>query len=283
MIRNKGIKITTLDDNTSQGYGIRGEHGFSVLVETKDINLLVDTGAAADTVVHNAVVKGVRLTEIDAIVLSHGHWDHTGGLETVLNAIGKPVPVYAHPAIWEIKGTSEDFKAFTYAGMQFLREHLELHGAKFVMNTKPTWLTKDIVITGEEEMITDFEHIDANLAVKKSDGSIVPDPVLDDQSLILKTENGLVIVLGCAHRGVINIIRYATKLTGEARIHMVIGGTHLAPASSTQLIKTIDSLRELNVKNLGVSHCTGQRQASVLLNEFGDGFFYNNAGNTIIV
>ena len=167
MIKNNEIKITTLDDNTSQGYGVRGEHGFSVLVQTKDMNLLVDTGAAADTVVHNAVVKGIPLNEIDAIILSHGHWDHTGGLETVLSAVGRPIPVYAHPAIWDKKGTSEDFKGFAYAGIQFSREHLELHGAQFVMNTKPTWLTEDIVITGEEEMTTDFENIDANLAVKQ--------------------------------------------------------------------------------------------------------------------
>jgi 7,8-dihydropterin-6-yl-methyl-4-(beta-D-ribofuranosyl)aminobenzene 5'-phosphate synthase len=283
MIKKGEIKITTLDDNTSQGYGILGEHGFSVLVETRATKLLVDTGASPFTVVHNATVKGISLALIDAIILSHGHWDHTGGLESVLSTVGKEIPVYAHPAIWQRKGTSETSWQFSYAGIQFNRENLERLGACFVMNRKPTWLTKDIVITGEEEMTTDFERVDSNLAIKRDDGTIVPDPMEDDQSLIIRTEAGLVIILGCAHRGVINIIRYAMKLTGNDRVFMVIGGTHLAPASHEQLLRTIQSLREIGVKNIGVSHCTGQNQAAALASEFGSNFFYNNSGNSIII
>ena len=283
MIKKGEIKITTLDDNTSQGYGILGEHGFSALVETRNIKLLVDTGASPNNVVHNATIKGISLSSIDAIVLSHGHWDHTGGLESVLTAVGREIPVYAHPAIWQNKGTSKASGQFSYAGIQFSRENLESHGAHFIMNRKPTWLTEDIVITGEEEMTTDFEHIDCNLAIKENDGAIIPDPMEDDQSLILKTEEGLVIVLGCAHRGTINIIRHAIKLTGDDRVLMVIGGTHLAPASQEQLIRTIQSLKEIGVKHIGVSHCTGQYQAAVLSREFGKSFFYNNSGNSITV
>jgi len=204
-------------------------------------------------------------------------------LVAVLAAVGKEVPVYAHPAIWQKKGTSKVSGQFSYAGIQFCRENLERCGARFVMNSKPTWLSEDVVITGEEEMTTDFEHIDSGLAIKQDDGTIVPDPMEDDQSLILKTEEGLVIVLGCAHRGAINIIRYAMKLTGDNRVLMVIGGTHLAPASKEQLVRTIQSLREIGVKQIGVSHCTGQHQAAALSREFGDSFFYNNSGNSIVI
>ena len=283
MIKKGDIKITTLDDNTSQGYGILGEHGFSALVETRDMKLLVDTGASPNTVVHNAIIKGISLPALDAIALSHGHWDHTGGLEAVLAAVGKEIPVYAHPAIWDKKGTQKGSEPFSYAGIQFCREHLEQHGARFILSKKPTWLTKDIVLTGEEEMTTDFEKADSNLAILKDDGTVVPDTVEDDQSLILKSEEGLVIVLGCAHRGTINIIKYAMKLTGESRIYMVIGGTHLGPASQEQLDKTIQSLKNMQVKRIGVSHCTGQYQAAALSREFGSSFFYNNAGNEITV
>ncbi len=283
MIKKDDIKITTLDDNTSQGYGILGEHGFSVLVETAGMKVLVDTGAGPETVVHNAAVKGIALTELDAVILSHGHWDHTGGLEAVLAATGKKVPVYAHPTVFEKKGVKREGEPFVYAGMQYTRENLELRGAEFILNSEPTWLTDDIVITGEEEMTTDFEQVDSALAIKKEDGTFVPDTLQDDQSLILKTEEGLVIILGCAHRGTINIIRYAMKLTGEDRIHMVIGGTHLGPASEEQLVKTIESLKDLKVKHIGVSHCTGQYQAAVLAREFGENFFYNNSGTQITV
>jgi 7,8-dihydropterin-6-yl-methyl-4-(beta-D-ribofuranosyl)aminobenzene 5'-phosphate synthase len=280
MLKANSIRLTTLLENTGPGRGLLCEHGLSILVEAGDKSILVDTGATPYTVVHNASALGVALSDIDAIVLSHGHYDHTGGLAAVLSAMHKQVEVIAHPAIWELKGALRAHGRFDYVGIPFCREELERVGAHFNLTSEPTWLTEDIATTGEEQLTTEFETIDAKLVLKKGN-DIVPDPVADDQSLFLKTDRGLVVVLGCAHRGMINVIRHCMKLSGMDNVYMVVGGTHLGPASSEQVTKSIAALREIGVEHVGVSHCTGLPRAAILANEFGDRFFFNNCGTVL--
>lgn len=129
-------------------------------------------------------------------------------------------------------------------------------------------------------MVTPFEKIDQNMFLK-SQNDFVPDPLADDQALVVKTGKGLVIVLGCAHRGMINTIIHAQKITGVEKIYAVVGGTHLIRAGGEQLEQTIDKLKKFRVEKLGVSHCTGLPAAMELAREFGDKFFFNNAGTTI--
>ena len=131
--------------------------------------------------------------------------------------------------------------------------------------------------TGEIPMVTDYEEIDPMLLVQKDD-TIIPDPIADDLTLIIKSGEGLVVIFGCGHRGVINTLIHAQKLTGEKRIFAVIGGIHLINASEERLLRTASALREMGVRMLGVSHCTGLRASSWLAQEFGDVFFFNNAG-----
>jgi len=280
MLKADSIRLTTLLENTGPGRGLLCEHGLSILVEAGDKSILVDTGATPYTVVHNASALGVALSNIDAIVLSHGHYDHTGGLAAVLAATHKQVVVIAHPAIWEAKGAMRAQGRVEYVGIPFCREELERVGARFNLTSEPTWITEDIATTGEEELTTDFETIDAKLVLKKG-ADVVPDPVADDQSLFLKTDRGLVVVLGCAHRGMINVIRHCMKLSGMDNVYMVVGGTHLGPASSDQVAKSIAALREIGVEYIGVSHCTGLPRAAILANEFADRFFFNNCGKVL--
>ena len=129
-------------------------------------------------------------------------------------------------------------------------------------------------------MVTDFEKIAPNLLVKEAAG-FKPDRLLDDQALVITTELGLVVVLGCSHHGVINTLYHAQQLTGERRIYMVVGGCHLMAASPEQIESTITALKELDIQRLGVSHCTGLHAASIMAREFGDRFFFNNAGTVI--
>ncbi len=216
------------------------------------------------------------MSRIDKIILSHGHYDHTGGLRQLLRKMRKQIEIIAHPDIWAAKYSSrqEDYR---YIGIPFSRQELESLGANFNLTTKSTKITDNIMTTGEIPMLTEFEEIEPYLLIKEDSG-FQPDKLLDDQALVINTEQGLVVILGCAHRGIINTLYYAQKLTKVKRIHTVLGGCHLIDASKEQIGSTIAALRELDVQHLGVSHCTGLPAAMIMAQEFGDKFFFNNAG-----
>jgi 7,8-dihydropterin-6-yl-methyl-4-(beta-D-ribofuranosyl)aminobenzene 5'-phosphate synthase len=127
---------------------------------------------------------------------------------------------------------------------------------------------------------TDFETVDKNLYVKTENG-MLPDPLLDDQALVIKTARGLVIVLGCAHHGMINTLNRAQEITSVEHIYMVIGGTHLLRAKRQTLEDTIEKLEELGVERIGVSHCTGMPAAMALAQKFKNRFFFNHTGQVI--
>jgi len=275
------LRVTTLSENTTSATrGLLGEWGLSVLMEVDNLNVLLDTGQSISTV-HNADVLGIELSQIDKIVLSHGHYDHTGGLRQVLSRMKKEVEIIAHPDAWAAKYNYEPRKErYSYIGIPFQREELENLGASFRLTREPIWLTENLVTSGEIPMVTDYEEIDPNLYIKQGN-EFRPDPLGDDQALFIKTEKGLVVILGCGHRGVINTLRHAQKLTGVEVVHGVVGGTHLFRASEVQLELSIAELKALGVQRLGVSHCTGMLAAARMAQEFGENFFFNNAGTLI--
>ena len=272
------LRITTLSENTAGLGSFLGEWGLSILVETEEMNVLLDTGQSISAV-HNADILGIDLGQVDKIVLSHGHFDHTGGLRQVLGRMRKEVEIIAHPDMWQAK-YSRRGDVGGYIGIPFAREELEGLGANFKLTPEPVRLTDSIMTTGEIPMVTEFEEIDAGLVVKEGTG-FKPDKVLDDRALIINTGAGLVVVLGCAHRGIINTLYYARQLTGVKPIHMVLGGCHLISATEERIWLTIAALKELGVERLGVSHCTGMPAAMVMAPEFGEAFFFNNAGTQI--
>jgi len=283
------IRITTLSENTAGRMGLLAEWGLSILVEADGLKILLDTGYNI-SVVHNASLLGIDLSTIDKIVLSHGHCDHTGGLHQILlSRIGKGVEVIAHPDIWAPKFFVSPYYArrleegsYNYVGMLHQQEELEDLGASFNLTKDPVWITENMVTTGEIPMVTEHEKIDLGLYVRE-ERKFHPDPLWDDRALVIKTELGLVIVFGCGHRGLINTIYYAQELTGVEAIHTVIGGLHLCAASKEQLEFDISKLKEFGTKKIGASHCTGMPAAMRLAQEFGDIFFFNNAGTRITV
>lgn len=275
------IKLTTLSENTAGRVGLLAEWGLSVLVEVDNYKVLLDTGLDISAA-YNAAILGIDLSAVDRIVISHGHRDHTGGLHHVLNAMRKKIEVIAHPDIWAAKYSRTFSKQEQYAGIPFAREALENWGASFRLTKEPVWITDNIVTTGEIPMLTEYEKIDSELFVKES-GELRPDPLKDDLALIIKAEMGLIVVLGCGHRGMINTLHHARKITGVEQIHMVVGGTHLIQASREQMDLTIAELKRLGVQRIGVSHCTGLPAAAILFQEFGDNFFFNNTGRVITI
>jgi 7,8-dihydropterin-6-yl-methyl-4-(beta-D-ribofuranosyl)aminobenzene 5'-phosphate synthase len=273
------IRITTLSENTASNGEILAEWGLSILIETGQVNILFDTGKSISAG-HNADTLGVDLGKVDKIVLSHSHGDHTGGLKEILRKMRKEVEIVAHPDVWEAKYARRQGEADRYIGIPFRRYELENMGARFNLTREPVALADNILTTGEIPMVTDYEKVDSALFIREEAGW-QPDTVADDQAIIISTPLGLAVILGCAHRGIINTLYHAQKLTGTERIHTVIGGSHLLDVSEERMWLTIAAIRELGIPRLGLCHCTGLPAACLLAQEFGEGFFFNRAGTII--
>ncbi len=277
----KKLKITILCENTvGRMIGI-GEHGFSAFIETDQGNYLFDTGKG-HSIVSNSLVLEKDLRSIKKIFLSHGHQDHTGGLPEVLQLKGK-VDVHAHPHIFldRIAVTKEkETETRRFAGLLYKRSYLECLGAHFLFNSDFVEVENGMFLTGEVLRQTDFEKSDPRLFMA-IDGKTSPDTFPDDQSLILDTEKGLVLVLGCAHSGMINIIDHVMNKMNKKKFYAILGGTHLNFLTPEQLEQSILSLKKIQIEKIGVSHCTGMRASFRLHQEFGNRFFQGCVGSVL--
>lgn len=269
------MKLLTLVENTSTGSNLRSEHGLSILIESNGQYVLFDTGQS-DCIIHNAKLLNINLEKINKIVLSHGHYDHVGGLKYVLQH--SKVPIIAHPEIFR-KRYSKQGDKLRYIGIEDGDFFAHL-GAQFEFDTKPAEVIKNIYTTGFVDLKTEFEEVDKNF-VYEQNGEYIKDDVPDDLSLVLDLKEGIFIIFGCAHRGIINIINHCEK-TFNKKVIGFIGGTHLGPAGKVQKEKTIEHLRTMQQLNIiGPSHCTGLLMTCTLAKEFTEKILFNNTGTLI--
>lgn len=179
------------------------------------------------------------------------------------------------PTVWDNRRRAGVRKCRSTLGAREV--YLESLGARFVLSSEPVQIGKNIMTTGQVKRVTEFESVSENFYIKK-DGQFVHDDMPDDQSLVVKTPKGLVVVLGCAHSGIVNTLMHVREITGESRFHSIIGGTHLIKAKSDRLNKTIEALKSFDIQKIGVSHCTGMPAMIALSQEFKDKMVANNAG-----
>ena len=272
---NKIIKITTLVDNTASG-NFLSEHGLSFWIEYGDRRVLFDTGQS-DIIVKNAELLDVNLADTEAIVLSHGHYDHTGGLSAVLN-IARKANIYLHAEALKPKFGRKDNETKTIGMSDSAKQViLRMAGNKKVIATKmPTEVSKGLFVTSRIPRITDFEDVGGDFFLDINCN--IPDTLPDDQAMFFDSPKGLIVLLGCAHAGVVNTLHYVAKLSGEKRIHAVIGGMHLLNASGERIEYTIDAIRQYNVQKIGLAHCTGNNAIKKFKEAFSDKCFVCSVG-----
>jgi 7,8-dihydropterin-6-yl-methyl-4-(beta-D-ribofuranosyl)aminobenzene 5'-phosphate synthase len=275
------VKLTVLCDNAVGIIGGIGEHGYSIFIETAGGPYLFDTGSGIG-IISNAKLLEKNLQSLQKIFLSHGHYDHTGGLSDVLDAV-RSVPVYAHPAIFGEKyslSKKDDRMESRFIGIPQRRVLLEAKGAHFHLDKGFREVGEGLFFTGEIPRATEFEAGEDRLKVKLNDTFTV-DSFPDDQALVLSTQKGLVVLLGCSHAGTINTLRYVQSQLKDEPIYAVIGGTHWGFMDEKDFTSSIEILKKMDISVIGVSHCTGIPVAHRLMNEFGDNAFYASVGTVI--
>jgi 7,8-dihydropterin-6-yl-methyl-4-(beta-D-ribofuranosyl)aminobenzene 5'-phosphate synthase len=273
-------RITVLVENTAGGRGLLAEHGLSFWIELGSRRILFDTGQS-DILFHNAHILGIDLSNVDAIVLSHGHYDHVGGLKGILD-IAPAVPIYLHPQALEAKFARSGEQSRQIGMEPEVAQMLErrIHGGLGSFTNGPVEIFPGLLATGEVPRRSALEDTGGRFYADQD--CTRPDELLDDQALVLETSDGLVVVLGCAHAGVVNTLDHVAELFPGRLIQTVLGGMHLVQASHTRIAHTIEALRRHHVQRIGPAHCTGTEASREFWNALPEKCVVCNVGTQIM-
>ncbi len=262
------------------------EHGLSLLVSVwqgeEKHTILFDTGYSKVGVLHNLAQLGLNIEDIEVIVLSHGHMDHTGSLNAILDKIPGTIPLVLHPGAFVYPRYTRQPNGSKNIWPQTLtRDALAQKNVKIVESKTPTLIADGmIMVTGEVERTTSFEKGMPNALVEKN-GDIVQDPIMDDQAIVMKLNGkGLVVISGCAHAGIVNTLAFAQKTIGEQGIHAVLGGFHLSgPFFEKIHDETIQGIKKMDPDVIMPMHCTGLKAINRFQKEFPSSFVLNSVGS----
>lgn len=273
------MNITILMDNTAAVPSLTAEHGLSMWLEIADRRILWDTGQS-DAVFENARRLGIDLSKADTIALSHGHYDHTGGLAKALALMPKAT-LYLHAKAMDAKyslktGTSRPVGMSRQSQLAVLEKDI---AGSVVFVTQKTELADGLTLTGPVPRRTPYEDTGGLFYIDPA--GAVADDLPDDQSLFFECSKGIVVVLGCAHSGVVNILNAVADWTNSPQIYAVLGGMHLVCADSKRIEETIKAFKHYDIQKIAPLHCTGPEAMRQLKEVFGDRCLFLGAGSRL--
>jgi len=282
----KSVKIVTLAEDFAGGGRCLAQHGISFFIElisqTGEVKrVLFDTGIYHEPILFNVNRLLVPLDTIDAIILSHSHYDHTGGLLGILETIQrKNLPIVAHPDVFK---KSYYIGKTTNIGMEndHTKEISEELGGVWRLTKDSVEVIDHLFFMGQIPRVTPFEE-DLTIQLQTQvNGEWVGDLIEDDSAIYIKTAKGLVIISGCSHSGIVNIVKRGIELSNGIRPYAVIGGFHLLTASEERIFQTAEGLKELGVEKLVTGHCTGGVAEYLFQQIFSTNFQILYTGKTI--
>ncbi|MCK5075200.1 MAG: MBL fold metallo-hydrolase [Calditrichia bacterium] len=273
------LKLTIISENRVDNPLLIAEQGLSIYIETDKHNILFDTGQES-AICHNSAHLGLDLKNVDYIVLSHGHYDHGDGLLQYMKKYND-ANVIAHSSVFNKKYSiiNEDKK---YIGLAYTQKEMEEMGAHFIFKSQPYEIVPNVIFSGEITLITEYEKIEDKY-VERILESDIHDELHDEAALYIKTDKGLVILMGCGHKGPINTIKHGMRKTNVHKVHAILGGMHLKNSPDEKIDKIITALKEIKFDYIFPLHCTGFNAISKLRYEFGKKVGLLNVGDTFIV
>ncbi len=275
-MQNSVIEIITLVENLAYQQGTKGEHGLSYLVKTGGRQILFDTGQS-DLLIHNAKRLNMDLSQIDDVVISHGHYDHTGGLEAFFQ-VNEHAPVWLKPGAFAQK-MSKSTGAPRFIGID--PEIVERYKNRFRTVSQIMELAPELKVVTEIGHYYEFEQPAQSMLINDGD-QLRPDQFDDELFMLFDHPEGIVVLAGCAHRGIANICRSAMKISGKDHIKLVLGGTHLKGDSKGRISKTVHAFKELDVGQFGLCHCTGLPAFMEFANTFDDKVRYAHVATSFL-
>lgn len=274
--------ITIICENTTFRSDVLGDSGLSILIEAlfdnrSSVKILFDACENPEVFERNVNALKLDLSDVDAVVISHGHHDHTGGLLKALEIIGKRVPVVLHPDALLPKFALKD--RIRYTGIPFDVSELKKRSI-LLFSKNPLKIASGITVLGEIPRTTNYEKVE-DYYILRGD-NLVEDPMYDDQALVIEMSDGTIgIITGCSHSGIINILRYAMEITGKREIKFVIGGFHLINANEERINKTWEDLKQINPQYISPMHCSGPYIVAKVLSESPEKYLMLHAGHSI--
>jgi 7,8-dihydropterin-6-yl-methyl-4-(beta-D-ribofuranosyl)aminobenzene 5'-phosphate synthase len=278
------LRITLLveDSVSMEKPDLIAKHGLSFLLGASVAGtisrILVDAGPPPDIALQNADVINTDMREVDVIVISHGHYDHAGGLLKILERVGRPVPIVTHPRVFSPKFVCKP--SLRFIGLEFNQPSIESAKGVLLLARNSVKILDGVVTSGEIARETTFEKAVGFWTVE--DERFIEDQIIDDQALFVNVKDkGLVVITGCAHSGIVNTVKHAQKITGINNVYAIVGGFHLAKSNDRRIQASIDELSRVNPKSIHPCHCTGFKAIHRLAEVFKDRCKPIQTGDTI--